>query len=151
MAQTPFNAVAATGIVTQASRGHAVLGTCTSFVRPDYALTAAHCVENVAAEDIHVFFFARGGEMRTVDAVTKHATADLSVIKLFSAAKDDLSGHPWNAFWSGVPAGLGEEFMTFGYPVEGYDVVGPFLALESARLIRGHYQRFSEFGVPGGY
>jgi len=151
VAGTTFNAVAATGIVTRASTGHVVLGTCTSYVRPDFALTAAHCVDNIPADDIHVFFFSRGGQMKTVDSLTAHGNADLCALKLHPGPNDDLSGHPSNAFWNCVSPGLGEDFMMFGYPVEGYPAVGPFLAQESARLIKGHYQRFSQFGVPGGY
>jgi hypothetical protein len=151
VATTPFNPVAATGIVAQASQGYVVLGTCTAFLRPDYALSAAHCVEKIDAGDIRVLFFARDGEMRRVDSVTKHTTADLCVMKLSPVEGDDLSGHSSNAFWGFAPAALGDEFMTYGYPVEGYQAVNPFLAAESARVIRGHYQRFSQFGVPGGY
>lgn len=148
----PFNPVAAVGMVTRASRGHAVTGTCTAFRRPDYALTAAHCVEGAEAEDLRVFYLGRGGEMRTVEALTTHEVADLCVVKLAQAPNDDLSGQSLEAFWGSVSnLALGEEFMTYGFPIEEAESLGPMVAARSARLVRGYYQRFLEFGTGGGY
>src|SRR5207253_9759518 len=103
----------AVGMVCRASQGESVLGTCTAFNRPYLALTAAHCIEGVEANDLHVFFFSRGGEMRMVEEVTRHGTADLCVLRLYPD-HDDLGGTPDNAFWQILPGiAMGQEFMTF--------------------------------------
>src|SRR5260370_42073183 len=94
----------AVGMVCRASEGESVRGTCTAFQRPDLALTAAHCIEGIDAKDLHVFFFSRGGEMRTVEEVTRHGTADLCVLRLYPGHDDDLGGTPEHAFLQILPS-----------------------------------------------
>jgi hypothetical protein len=147
-----FNPLAAVGMICVASRGYAVVGTCTAFKRPDYALTAAHCVEGCRVDDLWVFYLGRGGQMRSVESLVVHDTADLCVLQLYPDPSDDLGGNPPDAFWGSVGNfTLGEEFMTYGYPVEGRESLGPLKVGESARVIRGYYQRFFEFGNLRGF
>jgi hypothetical protein len=146
-----FNPLKAVGMVCSKSKGMAVLGTCTAFRRPDFALTAAHCVDGYDPTDLWGLFLARGGNMRSVESLTFHEKADLCVLKLYPGKDDDLGGYPSDAFWGSVGNfGLGEEFMAYGFPVERGSV-GPLVAEAAARLIRGSYQRFFSFGSPDGY
>lgn len=147
-----FDPIAAIGMLCLASEGHRVVGTCTSFRRADLAITAAHCVAGIDPADLWVAKLERGGHMRSTVKVEVHPTADLAALHLFPGDADDLSGHPSDAFWGTVGNyGLGEEFMTYGYPFETRESMGPFKAVESARLLRGSFQRFHQFVDPAGH
>jgi hypothetical protein len=147
-----FDPIAAIGMLCVASEGYRVVGTCTSFKRAEMALTVAHCVADIDPGDLWIAKLERGGQMRSTVKVDTHPTADLAALHLFPDEADHVSDVPADAFWGTVGNyTLGEEFMTYGYPLEAREAMGPFKAVESARLLRGNFQRFHQFADPGGH
>jgi hypothetical protein len=73
------------------------------------------------------------------------------VLHLDAADTDQTDGYPARAFWNFVSNySVGEEFMAYGFPVEGPDPV-PEPSMTVPRLFRGHYQRFLEHSSHLGY
>jgi hypothetical protein len=118
------------------------LGTCALFRRDDIAITAAHVVGDLEGGELQVYFprLRRGA---SVVEVIRHDTADLALLRILPPA--DESKRPEDAFWDFVSnLSLGEEFIAYGFPTQGPGMLqagpGP-----TARLFRGHYQRYLDF------
>jgi Trypsin-like peptidase domain len=144
-----FDPLEAVGLVMPAGPNpspSAFLGTCFRFRHERVALTAAHVVPQT--EDL-VLVFPRSGRTQIVQNVARHPTADIAVLVTEAQSTDSEDGYPQTAFWDQVGNwGLGEEFMTYGYPSEGPttepDATHP-------RLFVGYYQRFFQATMPGNY
>lgn len=144
-----FDPLEAVGLVVPASSNpvaSSFFGTCFRFRHERIALTAAHVVPQ--AEDL-VLVFPRSGRRQIVETVIRHPTADVAVLISEPQASDSEDGYPQAAFWDRVANwGLGEEFLTYGYPSEGPttqpDTTQP-------RLFVGYYQRFFQATMPGNY
>src|SRR5439155_19134527 len=73
-----------------------------------------------------------------IATVLQHPRADVAILRVGRHEPAQLE-----PFWNYVANwGLGEDFMAYGYPM---DVLGPNSAAPTARLFKGHYQRFMEF------
>jgi trypsin-like peptidase len=138
-----FDPLEAVGLVV--GYGDQVLGGCFRFRHEHMVFTAKHCVPT--SEDL-VTFFPRSRRAQRVTRVEGHPTADIALLVTEAQPSDSGSGHPTNAFWDRVSNWrLGEEFMAFGYPVEGPSPEAP-AGTPIARLFIGHYQRFFEYSSP---
>jgi len=146
----PFDPLTAIGMVLLESGSGQMSpsGTCFLFRQDHVALTAAHCVPPTASR-IQLAFPRQATGPAPVIRVARHPSADIAA--LFAEGHDVVKeGYPNFAFWDQVGNwGLGEEFMTFGYPSEGPapdSREGPV-----ARLFLGHYQRFFEYTATAGF
>jgi trypsin-like peptidase len=131
------NPLSAVGLVFHVKgEGNAFLGTCFGFRQKTHFLTAAHCIGNLPAAEIGIglpHVTTKGAH--PVREVFRHPKADLAVLVL---AGDYVP--PIDPFWNYVSNfSWGEDFMAFGFPE---DVFGPDGTQPTARLFRGHYQRF---------
>ena len=78
-----------------------------------------------------------------VEAIDRHPEADLAVLRVDRDAAQGVE-----PFWRALPARFGEPFIAFGYPE---NVFGEDSGQPTARLFRGHYQRFFENHSRMGY
>lgn len=89
--------------------------------------------------------------MQRITGVILHTEADLAILESPPDDDDDMKGYPPGAFTNFVGNwSLGEEFMAYGFPMEGPSRE-PSVQTPTPRLFRGHYQRFFDFQSPGGY
>ena len=142
-----FNPLLAVGIVLVADRaGVAVFsGSCFGFRRESTALTAAHCCP-VDASETQVLFPGLSPTPRPVVRIERHPTADVAALYFDgSEAVPDVDDYPEHAFWDHVAnLGLGEEFEAYGFPTDG-PAPDSSATAPTARMFRGHYQRFLEY------
>lgn len=125
------------------------LGSCAAFRQDRFVLTAAHCVAARSAAQMRVVFPGRK-ESRDVVGVVAHPTADVAVVETEPREDDVAEGRPMRAFWDLVDDyGIGEEFIAYGFPVEGPKP--EISSLVTPRVFRGHYQRFLYYQSPLGY
>lgn len=123
--------------------GWAFSGTCFRFRRDSAVLTAAHCCPQSATE-IRLTFPRTPTDRVEVAEVRVHPTADLAVLHLGHDVPPHPEPYPDNAFWDEVSnLGIGEEFMTYGYPTDAPSFDSP-LPEPTPRLFKGYYQRFFE-------
>jgi Trypsin-like peptidase domain len=143
-----FDPLEAVGLVaTGTPRNFTVLGSCFRFRHEHLALTAAHCV---TATGTVFLLFPRSGRIQTVLTAERHPTADVALLITAKQSGDTGEGYPTRAFWDRVSNwGLGEEFVAYGFPVEGPYPDG-LAGTPVPRLFVGHYQRFFEFASPSG-
>ncbi len=112
------------------------LGTCFAFRQPTHYLTAAHCVGNLQANGVGIGLrVSASADPHPVKEIIRHPSADLAILVLEEAPSPHME-----VFWNFVSNfAWGEEFMAFGFPE---DVFGAGGAQPTARLFKGHYQRF---------
>lgn len=119
------------------------LGTCFAFRHRNYFLCAEHCVRGRAIDRL-VVASPFEAVFSPVQVILSHAQADVAIVKL---ANEGLGAT--EPFWGFVGNyGLGEEFMTYGFPE---DSRGPNQGTPTARLFRGYYQRFLDHRSHIGY
>ena len=144
-----FDPIQATGLLLHVNQERqAFLGSCFAFREDRAFLTAAHCVTNLEPHEVSAWFPGEGSDpvelpIRRMEWIHRHSNADVAILK---AAADSPRVEP---FWSAVSNyALGEDFMAFGYPE---NVFGEDARMPTARLFRGHYQRFFEHRSHMGY
>lgn len=136
--------LAPTGLVFAQQHGsERFRGSCFLFRTPSHAITAAHVVAGLSVESLRLRF------PNTLPIVTHRVVSvksapgpDLAVMQL----AEPSTAQPFKNV--GTNFTLGESFMAYGYP---YDVLGPTSGMPTARLFRGHYQRFVYFTSHMGY
>lgn len=148
--------LAFTGVVVTAASGPepnsdlTVGGSCFLFRSDQVALTAAHCVPEDC--DRPTVILPRARRTLQIDRVIRHPSADVAL--LFGAGFDESQplSPPRLAPVDGVGnVALGEDFVAYGYPVDG-PISGDGLAQRpTPRLFKGHYQRFMPYSTPRGY
>jgi hypothetical protein len=109
------------------------MGTCFAFRDSSFFITAAHCVEDLNAH--YGIAIPRVSIGNDVQRIIRHEKADIAI-----CITDNRWAGTYDPFWNYVSNyGLGEEFMTYGYPVET-----PYMGQvkPSERLFIGYYQRF---------
>jgi len=149
--QDPLSAVGLVSYSDEERRTLSILGTCTAFRQPHVALTAAHILQRVSNDRRVRIDYPRRGHMQPVTKIERHPDADIALLVSPPDGDDDLKGYPPGAFSNFVANwGLGEEFMAYGFPVEGPSR-SPGEQEPTPRLFLGHFQRFFEFDSPAGY
>jgi hypothetical protein len=139
-----FNPLAATGLLWRRASAdqYVFAGSCFGFRHPDWWLTAAHCVVEANVSDIRLI--VPDCDEPQVDAIETHPEADVSLIRVDWGAKRRPE-----PFWGCVGNyGMGEDFFAFGYPES---VFGPDSRMPTARLFKGHFQRFLDYRSFAGY
>ncbi len=135
----PLKHIAPLAVFTDAGKWD-LAGTAFALTAPDIILTAAHCVHGLSAERVgyaHPATSQTPGRIIRATSIDRHPSADLAILRV--PADDALL----IAFWGFVSNyGLGEEFMTYGFPYE--DIAGGFKQLVP-RMFIGHYQRFFHY------
>lgn len=123
--------------------GEFFLGSCFAYCQRTYFLTANHCVKEKDPDTLLVLS-PTDGISRRVAQVRNHPTADLSLLVVEQGSINLIE-----PFWGCVGNfSLGEEFFAFGFPE---DSVGPNRGLPTARLFKGHFQRFMRYKSHMGY
>jgi hypothetical protein len=138
----PLNAV---GLVFQLREGApmAFLGSCFAYRHRTHFLTAAHVVRDKPVEKL-VVLSPHEGVFCEIAAVQLHPSADAAVLVLKSQGREIVE-----PFWGCVGNyGLGEEYFAYGFPE---DYRGPNEGRPTARLFRGHFQRFMQHESHMGY
>jgi hypothetical protein len=109
-------------------------GTAFALTTPDILVTAAHCVHGFPAERVG---YPVGNRVIRATSIDIHPSADIAIVRV-GADDAHLTG-----FWGFVGNyGLGEDFMTYGFPYE--EIAGGIKRL-LPRLFLGHYQRFFDY------
>lgn len=152
--------LACIGIVTTSdqdlSRPGEVLGSGFLFRSDHVAVTAAHCVPSeIDRVDVLVPRRVSGvsapndGKLR-VTQIERHPTADVAL--LFDEGFEGLVPRPDLAPIDAVGnIGLGEEFASYGYFVEGPAIGTVGSAGPAPRFFKGYYQRYMQYESAGGY
>lgn len=132
-----MNPLRGVGMLFEDLNGHLTfLGTCFAFRHRNYFLCADHCVRDRQHNSLAIAN-PTNAVFTGVEAVISHTRADIAVLKLANDGPETIE-----PFWGFVTNyGLGEEFMTYGFPE---DSRGPNLGDPTARLFRGYYQRYME-------
>lgn len=131
------NPLTAVGLLFQIKgEGADFLGSCFAFRHNTHFLTAAHCIGNLPTSEIGVGLAHVTTEGAIpVKEVFRHPSADLAILVLADGHSPRI-----DPFWDFVSnVRWGEDFAAFGFPE---DVFGPDGTHPTARLFRGHYQRF---------
>ena len=115
------------------ARGTAFLGTCFPFHPPLSFLTAAHCLVNAPPERLVLAFPNR--RLALVEDVVSHPSIDVAIIRM-QPGPTDLGREPPKM---SCDYRIGDDFFSFGYPQLEYGDMQP---LPTARLVKGHLQRF---------
>lgn len=131
-----FNPLHAIGILSQETDNAPLfLGTCFSFKDSKCFVTAAHCIDN-GNEGLSIVMprLVLGND---VIEVHRHPCADIAICVTDNRWEGSII--PFSSVVGNY--GLGEEFLTNGYPKES-----PYMGevLPTERLFVGHYQRFFE-------
>jgi hypothetical protein len=141
-----FQPWTAMGIATvRAADGSvAITGTTFRFGHARVALTARHCVTSDVAM---VASFIDGSAYR-VESVIEHPSADIAAMLLSGSDHHDDARVAFQELGSNVS--LGQDFMSFGFPIEGptFDVPP---GTPTPRVFVGHFQRFFNYTSPAGY
>lgn len=145
------NPLRAVGAVTRrrSSDKSAFLGT--GFVaRQEHAfLTAAHCIGDLKPDELLVEC-PEIPRVVPVKAVDLHPTADLALLTL-----DLVEGSGMRALWGLTThdgrfdfASVGVDFFAYGFPES--TMFGDDPPMPTARLFKGHIQRYLDHATPGG-
>ena len=131
-----FNPLLAIGPLFRTMPEGGFLGTAFAYRDTQYFVTAAHCVRDVAVDELGVLLPRHSEDFVHVTDVVIHPQADVAVLR--TRSREDV---PFEPFWNCVANwGLGEEFIAYGYP----DARPAPDASPTPRLFRGHYQRFMD-------
>lgn len=153
---TERDALAFTGIVITGTSGPepdadlTIGGSCFLFRSDQVALTAAHCVPEDCERPAVIL--PRVRQTLQIDRVIRHPSADVAL--LLGAGFDETKSLPTPqiAPVDGVGnVALGEDFVAYGYPVEGPISGNELTQRPTPRLFKGHYQRFMPYSTPRGY
>jgi hypothetical protein len=106
-------------------------GTCSVF-RGRYLLTAAHCVDGAAPEDLLVALLWR--DLYRIDTISIHDSADVAVLKVARDLKP--MSQPTPPIVSDLH--IGDDFVALGFPLVGEGAE----SLPTVRLLKGHVQRY---------
>lgn len=113
------------------------LGSCFAFRERRSFLTAAHCIGDLEAGDLRIHVPRVMRPPQPVTEVLRHPAADLALLRVREASAQGVE-----AFWNFVGNyGWGEEFAAYGY---AEDLGRRADTAPTARLFKGHYQRFWE-------
>lgn len=138
----PLNAV---GLVFEEreSSPMAFLGSCFAYQQRTHFLTAAHVIRDKPVERL-VVLSPQEGVFCPLREVHIHPNADAAVLVLKSSGREIVE-----PFWGCVGNyALGEEYFAYGFPE---DYRGPNQGQPTARLFRGHFQRFMQHKSHMGY
>jgi len=132
------NPLASTGMLTERNSS-AFLGSCAIYVKPELALTAAHCVRHLQPSDIKVILPAWEGTADVL-AVHCHPRADLAILRIKHDPVEYASLLPELPFSGlGNLTGVGADFCAYGFPeFQAWDDDKPEA---TGRLFKGHIQR----------
>lgn len=127
------------GVITTLD-GSRFFGSCFTIGKPQYLMTAAHCVAHENPEDLSVDFI-RGSERRgqRVTEVHLHPSADLAILYVPSANSADGVG-PYMTF--DTTANFAVDIGSFGYVDEG---IHDGSQLVVAKAFRGYIHRHFPF------
>jgi hypothetical protein len=97
-----FNALRAVGMLVRFGSEPGFLGSCFAFREARSVLTAAHCLDGLAPDDVRVWLADRGYSPGV--EVIRHPSADVAIVK---PAPDDAAGiDPFRrTFGRGLPLG----------------------------------------------
>lgn len=109
-----------------------LLGTCFAFKRPNYFLTAAHCIEKLAVDQLVIAPNDRRN-LAVADRVIFHPTADLAI--LYVEGERSVTGE--NYFRKIVPPSMGGDYYAYGFPDIDNDKIRP-------RAFVGNFQNFRD-------
>lgn len=148
--------LAFTGVVITAVSGPendadlTVGGSCFLFRSDHVVLTASHCVP----QDVErpAVILPRVRRTMQIGRIERHPSADVAL--LFEEGFDETLplGAPEFAPVDGVGnVALGEDFIAYGYPIDGPATSGQIVQRPTPRLFKGHYQRFMPYTTPRGY
>lgn len=138
-----LHSIANTGAIFHRSSS-AFLGSCFIFRDVNTLLTAAHCVDDYTSQDIQLAIHVLGNRLFNVLDVQRHPTADLAVLKVQGVDERSV-GFPKYALFD--DRGYGAEVEACGFPEDiTIDSSAP-----TARVFRGHVQRFVEWKSHMGY
>src|SRR5438093_351475 len=131
-----------TGLVLLRQPGRddvSVGGTCFAFRHRNVLLTAAHCVPE--GQDVFVWMNTPERRTPTRADVCLHPSADLAVLRVPALDEDETVA---NYVLNLGPAEmrLYGDFQSFGYPVEGPSDLRAVGQQPTARLFKGHFQRY---------
>jgi hypothetical protein len=119
------------------------LGTCFPFRSRSQFLTAAHCLSNLAPEDIGILS-PEAEDALALKKVEKHPDADLAILSTTKPLQHNLDPFPDHTSGHEV----GEEFVAFGFPEDVFSVEN---RQPVARLFKGHFQRFFAYSSHQGF
>jgi len=134
-----FNASPAVGLLFHVDGAtSSFLGTCFAFRRATHFITAAHCTGSLPPKQLAIGLplIRRDGAF-AVASVDRHHEADLAVLRLAASGSDAPGLDPFPDFATGFT--MGDQFYAFGFP---QDVFGERATQPTARLFRGHFQRY---------
>ena len=114
------------------NRRSPLLGTCFAFKRPNYFLTAAHCIESLAADQLIIAPNDRKN-LAVADRAILHPTADLAI--LFVEADRSVTGQ--NYFRQIMPPAMGADYYAYGFPNIDNNTIRP-------RVFVGNFQNFRD-------
>ena len=140
-----MNPLSAVGLVFQEQAGKpmAFLGSCFAYRQRTHFLTAAHVVRDRPIEGL-VVLSPRDSVLCPLREVHMHPSADAAVLILQSTGRDIVE-----PFLDCVDnCALGEEYFAYGFPE---DYRGPNQGQPTARLFKGHFQRFMQYKSHMGY
>lgn len=120
------------------------LGSCFAYRQRTHFLAANHCVKERTTTTL-LIVSPTDGLPRSVLEVRTHPTADLSLLVVEPRENDLIE-----PFWGCVGNySLGEDFFAFGFPEDS--ALGPNTGRPTARLFKGHFQRFMHHKSQMGY
>src|SRR6185369_16781915 len=117
------------------------LGSCFAYRHSSFVLTAAHCVGDLPAQELVAVW--PGPIIRRCVSVSKHATADVALLTL-----PPISTQIDCFLQTGSYNALGEDFYAIGFTEV---VTANEQQLPTARLYKGHFQRFLNYKSFLGY
>src|ERR1700728_4131963 len=132
----------ATGLVVLTDRagGQSVGGTCAAYRCRHVALTAVHCVPDEVTVSLEL---PGDSTRRRVNRIERHEQSDVAVLFTDPLAHEPLAEQ---VFTDVAPDLItGDDFITFGFPVEGSPDAFPV-----GRLFKGHFMRYFGYTASSG-
>lgn len=120
------------------------LGSSFVFRYPNKLIAAAHCVGQAKPVDLRVLIYATGDRIYAVKRIDIHPRADVAALEIEDIDETSI-GMPVNSLFD--DRGFGVEVMSCGFPED----VALSQRAPTARVFRGHVQRFMEWKSHFGY
>lgn len=120
------------------------LGSGFVFRHANTLLTAAHCVQNLTANDLVVQMLVTPGKIYEAIGLERHPSADVAIIRLRDVNEREIGWQPYSIF---DDREFGLEVIACGFPED----IEMGRRAPTARVFRGHIQRFVEWTSYLGY